>query len=68
MIKSFANWLVEGVTPEQADKEIAKMQKWADEKGIEIKVHDSDYSESKQNDDFERKERYNNLNNNDYRL
>ena len=27
MIKSFANWLVEGVTPEQADKEIAKMQK-----------------------------------------
>ena len=48
MIKSFANWLVEGVTPEQADKEIAKMQKWADEKGIEIKVHDSDYSESKQ--------------------
>lgn len=48
MIKSFSNWLVEGVTPEQADKEVEKMQKWADTKGIEIKVHNSDYSESKQ--------------------
>ena len=38
MIKSFSNWLVEGVTPEQADKEIAKMQKWADEKSVEMEV------------------------------
>ena len=34
MIKNFSNWLVEGVTPDQADKEVEKMQKWADTNGI----------------------------------
>ena len=46
MIKSFANWLVEGVTPEQADKEIAKMQKWADEKRIKFEMNE--YGNDKQ--------------------